>query len=219
VKGRVQDAVTGHPIEGARVVAAPVTPRPGIGWDHQAATAADGTFEVLVLPEGEVDLSVLVALRRSDSLGLDSEDPPEGVHARAKARVQAGAANVDLRVWRGYELAGTVETERGAVPGAGVGVTIYARSAQGQPDQRRQAHAPVGADGLFGIDALPEGSYDLLFDPPAGAADLAATWVRDVTPPKNDLRVVLARGAVLRGRLVDAMADSSAITAWARGSP
>jgi hypothetical protein len=199
VKGRVVDAVSGAPVANARVV---IKPDLELGT-QEVRSDAEGSFRAGGLREGSVELRATAAFKRSDSLGLDSEPVPEGIEAQASARVPAGTENVELRVWRGYELAGTVETETGALPPAGVGITIYARSAQGLPDQSRQAHASVGTDGRFRIDALPRGSYDLQFVPPAGAADVASTWLRNVTPTALDLRVVLGKGAVLRGKLVD----------------
>jgi hypothetical protein len=72
----------------------------------------------------------------------------------------------------------------------------------------------TGADGAFALEGLPEGTWDLVVraddaeERASGMADVAAeTWIRGLDPVHEagrELRVVLARGAPLRGTAFDA---------------
>lgn len=204
IRGRVLDAATGAPLEGALVRVEGTARGSGAPTGR---TTADGTFAFRALPAGRYAVQASAVLRRSDSLGLDRELAPEGLDVRAETEVDAGAEDVELRVWRGYAIAGRVEAQDGRTAVDDVRIEVYARTAAGTPDQRRRAYAGALADGSFVIDALPRGAYDLLFvpRPPEGDGEApAATWLRAVEAPAADLRVVLESGAPIHGRLLDA---------------
>jgi protocatechuate 3,4-dioxygenase beta subunit len=199
LRGRVTDARTGNPIEGARVVAGT-----GNGWDEQrqsasAPTDAAGGYAIETLRPGRI---MFVTVEKDGWIQAEPSDH--------RIRLEeAGGAVVDLEMLPAARIEGVVTGPDGPVVGAEVsaagsdgvpGVTDLAGRYRLTPLRGGEVRVVVGAAGY----AHPDGA-ETTVDVPAGGCvthdiELVAcgatgeTVEYGETPPE---RTVVVRGRVL----------------------
>ncbi|MDJ0522968.1 MAG: carboxypeptidase regulatory-like domain-containing protein [Planctomycetota bacterium] len=180
VRGRVTDAATGRPVEGARV---------GMGWTFfkEVRTDADGRYALGGWTgNGYHEIHVLAA-----------------GYARAERAVTA-AATFDVTLKRGFALRGQVLGSRGAVGGAQVAVVGSHSGESGQLVST--GHTRTRADGSFAVADLRRDVAHILVVMAPGHGRLVQT----VAAPEQgaailDLgAVTLPPGLRIAGRVLDA---------------
>jgi protocatechuate 3,4-dioxygenase beta subunit len=154
---------------------------------NAAITREDGSYDLVVSAAGKASVNIETADRRANLPAPPVEVPDADTYS---ADFNFGGAFIEGVV---------VEKETDQpILGASVGATLVAAPA----GQRRYAGAESGRDGRFRIDGVDPGEYTLTL-----RADTYGTESSTLTVGENGvsgLRVTLARGLTIRGRVVDA---------------
>lgn len=190
IAGKVVDG-SGAPVPGARVVATIDVPiHAAAGADlHPTGSdesGADGTFRIEGLDSGAYDLIA-----------------SDGEHAPARAeKVAAGAEGVTLKLGTAGAIEGVVRNQDGK-PVAAFSVVV---SIPRGPLQKEEvtARSFVDAEGRFTIEGLEPNSYEVVAVA-AGSAPSSPAKTTIADPPGEPAKVelTLARGATLRGTVID----------------
>ncbi|MBI3119419.1 MAG: carboxypeptidase regulatory-like domain-containing protein, partial [Candidatus Hydrogenedentes bacterium] len=187
ISGRVIDK-NGDSIEGAWVM--PEEKQGQRGYNSNAATAqrarsdADGAFTVQDLSEGKWKLVAVAAgyaLAQSDYLPL-------------------GTKNAVIQLSQGGSASGEVVSSPGNEPVEGILVKLT-----GEKSRRNVATAHTDAGGAFTLAGLAADRYQLVVDDPtrvALGAEVSFTLAEEET--KEDLKLSVALGGVITGRVYDA---------------
>lgn len=194
--------------------------RPASPRDPEAPTAAGPVRGVVLDPEGSPARAAFVSCEDRDASATTDEEgrfelPPEadGCTALAtqaahqpseKTRLSAGRDNT-LRLTSGGVIEGAVVDEQGRpVEKYLLAVESFVPSLDPKARFGRQARTISEPSGAFRWDKLPPGRYVLAASaegrPPARSDGI------DVEPGRttHHVRIVLARGATLTGRVIDA---------------
>ncbi|MCK6480505.1 MAG: carboxypeptidase regulatory-like domain-containing protein [Planctomycetes bacterium] len=212
--GRVLDGEE-RPVPGAGIRVARQAGGQGVMWGGQqtplsAVSGPDGSFRVEGLGEGTYDLSA---------------DFPGLLPGRASAK--PGAADLVLVLRPGGAIAGVVVDEGTGAPVPDL--PVVANPAQPKPGPWMGRQATTGKDGTFRLDGLdPEGEYQVTAGQQwgEGRTDHAPKTVNGVKPGAEALRIEVAPGLPIAGRITDekgtALTGSFTIQALGRkedGSP
>jgi protocatechuate 3,4-dioxygenase beta subunit len=201
VDGILREYGTDRALGGVRVRVAAGVPGPGLALE--ATTLPDGSFEIPRVPNFEA--WVFTAL-----VGPPLAPPELGGVGVIEGRVTHLGI---VYATPGFSVPGVVMDEAGApVPGASV-KAVRARPPEVRKDFLRvirelpRPHAAVdsavtGADGRFAMKRLVPGNYD--FEVAAKGFRTTAARGVIVAPEASsrDIRIVLARGCTLKGRVV-----------------
>jgi carboxypeptidase family protein len=117
IAGRVIDATTNQPVEGARVAA-----RIGRTNVPPATSGADGTFSIAGLGAGDVNVTASKAAYGAGSYGMRAAVGPSAVFDLADGE---HATNVVVKIWKSGALSGFVTDENGR-PAVRIEVTAMA---------------------------------------------------------------------------------------------
>lgn len=215
--GRVEDE-TGRPLAGLEVLLSGanadrgrlrrVELAPAGGWyvEHRSATTdAEGRFWFGALPAGTF------------SLGARSPGRPPSPRLPVELAEGELRENVVLAYPRGESIRGTIVDEQGhGLAGVYVNASLErardgAKGELAELRTRATATARTNAEGLFVLEGLLPGTHHLDLHPFELEGDPEAPWLSSETraesvPPgaaAEPLRLVLARGRSIRGRLVD----------------
>jgi hypothetical protein len=180
IEGRVQ-APDGSPAAGARVMVLDQPAQTDLGLAGRPETFADneGHYELGGLSDG--DRTVLA-------------EHPGSRPARKQVQIQEGTTRVDLRLGKGFEVAGRVSGPEGPVAGASLRL---------RPQEAEAGAAnPVtsGPDGTFRFPDVGEGRYRIETETPSYAS--AAEEVRIAGAPLTGLEIRLERGGAVEGRIL-----------------
>jgi hypothetical protein len=168
---------SGAPIAGALVRASPSIYAATVPTVF-ATSGPDGAFTLAGLDRAAYDLSA------------EAEDHVRGV----RANIRGGSRNVELTLDAGLPLAGQVVDRSGApVPVFTLLVRRRARAARPLVATR----SLIDPQGRFSV-RVPPGDYDLLASAPGSARGTPAKAAAGMT----DVRIVLGRGATLRGKVI-----------------
>ncbi len=193
ITGHVRDA-SGAPLEGALVRGAPST-RWGDVATVFATSGPDGAFLLASVDHASYDLSA------------ETEDHVRGV----RDNILGGSRNVELTLDRGLLLAGQVVDGRGApVPI----FTLVARRRAGAARPVVATQSVIDPQGRFSVRVLG-GDYELL----ASARDHARGTLTQAAAGATDVRIVLGRGATLRGKVIASddhapIGNASIVCSW-----
>jgi protocatechuate 3,4-dioxygenase beta subunit len=216
ITGVVLDDATGAAVPGARVSLAQEEdwPRRGTIVHAQATCDATGRFE---LWSGSPDCAgAMLVVDATDFARLPTEDVLDA------ARDLGDGVHVDvaLRVVRAATVLGTVRGPDGPV--AGCVVVLQPKDAPYDDGWQGLWRAVTGRDGLYRIDGLPPGAFELTAgvawpDDPRGDAGLTGEAAPGAVVP---LDVRLVRGAPVRGRVVDPHGApiAGAMVTWSCGA-
>ncbi|KAA9084117.1 fibronectin type III domain-containing protein [Microbacterium radiodurans] len=181
VSGRLIDAVSGEPVAGVYV-------------NSGAYTGPDGRFRTTAPAPGRFDLQTQGGDRYvAATLTFDVPD--------------AGLADVEIALERGYVIRGTVSAENNGAALSGVSVTAY--DAGSAMDWRGSAYS---AGGTFSTQALAPGRYKLQASNPSGlyvaqwfdgADTFADARIIEIVDRDVDLDLMLGLGGTASGRVVD----------------
>jgi len=210
LKGRVTDAKSGRPVVEASVSAnaaegagGPRALLPALE-DGGLLTDADGRFEVEGLAAGKVTVRV------------DHSDYEERTET---VELKEGGSTVEVALSRGGTLGGAVlSSTRQPVPGADVTVQAAGEGGFGRgPFGGGSQSAVTDASGRFRLDHLSAGRYTVTAEL-AGQSAEPQTAVLTAAESKEDLVLVLAGGATLRG-VVSGLpqAQLGGVSIWANG--
>jgi len=176
ITGHVRDT-RGAPIEGAVVRGSPST-RWGDVATVFATTGPDGAFTLPDVDHASYDLSA------------EAGDHVRGV----RENILGGSRNVELTLDRGLPLAGQVVDGHGApIPM----YTLVARRRAGAARVTVATQSVIDPQGQFAV-RVSRGDYDLL----ASARDHARGTLTQAAAGATDIRIVLGRGATLRGKVI-----------------
>lgn len=186
LRGRVVDAASRAPIEGAAVQVLPAGTRPGLSDPITTRTDRDGAFTFAGLAAGSVRVLIRHpdhgALLRNLTIGTNSAEPVYAMPGRSILRGRVAAENGQ-----------TVVVE---------GEVLEIRDSAGQLE-----YATVARDGTFRFDAsLSPGTATLTAV--GGAFAFERTRSRETTvavdeTATNDVTLVVVAPTVVRGRAVD----------------
>ncbi|HKV08103.1 MAG TPA: carboxypeptidase-like regulatory domain-containing protein, partial [Thermoanaerobaculia bacterium] len=187
IEGRVTDS-KGHPIEGAQVAAAGSFDVTSL---EPVVTGADGSFRIGALKRGErYDLSV----RHTGHVPTTAPG------------VEAPAEDVRIVLQTARTLAGrVVGPEREPVPGAEIAATEETKASFEGSGYEFTSHRPLAVtdgEGRFAIEDLAAGPLNLV----VSARKYKPRRLEGFHMPDEDvadLEIVLDRGAILEGRVVD----------------
>lgn len=157
----------------------------------QTTTAADGTWSVGNLGGGVYRVEFQPPAG-SGLLGQWWNNEPDSAHSD-RVGVAAGATvgNINATLIPGATVSGTVADTGGSV--AGATVAVFAVNASNQP-AAEIAHTTTSAGGTYNIAGLQAGNYDVLFDPPAGSADVGQ-WYNNSPTAAGATDISLATSA------------------------
>ena len=179
IEGQVL-ASDGSPAAGARVMVLDQPAETDLGLAGRPETFADseGRYQLGGLSEG--DRKVLA-------------QHPGSRPASRQIRVQEGRNQLDLRLGKGFEVAGRVSGPDGPVGGASLRLL---------PQEGSEVPASVasGPDGAFRFDSVAEGLYRVQTEKPGYASDLDE--VRIAGAPVTGLDIRLERGGAIVGRVL-----------------
>jgi RNA polymerase sigma factor (sigma-70 family) len=194
IGGVVVDAETGKPLAGIPVgaqflKARSINDREG----GNATTGPDGTFRLEGLGAGPYRVVA------GDTQG-DSPYSPEVL-----ASVEAGTTDLRVALRKGGSIGGHVLDESGKPLASRVSVFATRLSPDGKPDYGPvQRSVSIGPDGAFRFVGLAPGRYALMFSPVMGpgAPGFLVRHIPDVATGTVDLVVRMAKGVVVKGRIV-----------------
>jgi protocatechuate 3,4-dioxygenase beta subunit len=181
IRGRVLDE------EGRGIADARFQASNGAGGRKSGEAGPEGDFVVRGVRPGTVDLRISAA----------------GYLGRVLTGVEAGATGLEVRLSRGLGIAGVVLTETGTPVS---GLLIFAEPVDPVDPSLdvEQVADPSDAGGRFEVRGLAAGSYRLVVARPhmtlAGEVLLGG---KSVEAGRNDVRLVLAPGAVVAGFVTD----------------
>jgi hypothetical protein len=180
IEGRIQ-APDGSPAAGARVMVLDQPAETDLGLAGRPETFADneGHYELGGLSEG--DRTVLA-------------EHPGSRPARRQVQIQEGTTRVDLRLGKGFEVAGRVSGPEGPVAGASLRLL---------PQEAEAGAAnPVtsGPDGTFRFPDVGEGRYRIETETTGYAS--TAEEVRIAGASLTGLEIRLERGGAVEGRIL-----------------
>lgn len=181
--------VPGRSVRG-KVVDAAGQPVPGVLFSvksHEATSLADGTFQLVGLPEGALSASI--------------EVPSEYVNPGSVA-LGTQSTPITLTLQRGLTISGRVFLADGE-PASGGGVSAGWQPAQG--GAAGNSWAQFEGDGRFTVRGLPEGARVELTArvwSPKGE-QLGQKRVPDVLAGSQDVEIRLAPGVEISGRVLD----------------
>jgi protocatechuate 3,4-dioxygenase beta subunit len=199
LRGRVLDGLSGRPVVGATVAASPAEgggpPIPFGLEDAASFTDADGRFEILGLGLGTFKLVARHA---------------EYAEASRLVELRQALADVEIRLTSGGSLAGLVVSEGGAPVG---GASVSLQTAGGGAGGFRFGPGGGGPGGLGGSSTLSDDGGRFRFDRLSagrysvsaalrGRSSTAIDVPLQAGESREDLRVSLAAGATIRGRVV-----------------
>lgn len=175
IEGRVSTSLTGAPLEGISLVAL----RPnsmliyggaGDAFEVEARTFSDATGRYrLTVRSGTY---VIEAFGPHGPERFWSDDP--AIFQPTPIRVERDVAGIDLRLVPVTQIAGQVRS--GPAFGDGVaGARVAAYLAGGTACCRVVGVATTGVAGTF-LLYVPQGTYRVIFDPPAGSPTAAQWW-------------------------------------------
>jgi protocatechuate 3,4-dioxygenase beta subunit len=202
VRGRVVDE-SSQPVAGAEIRVAPSEGRSGPArflrrffggaTPPNAVTGEDGSFTVAGLAAGAWDVTA----------AHDGFSPKTSSALPAPAKQPTGWPAIVLS--RGGAVSGVVRDDQGA-PIVGAMVSLFGEGADSSP-------TATDATGAFRIGNLAKGRPLML----AATEPGFATSSRSVTPPAEDVALVLGKSGTIRGKVVDG-ATSAPITAFSVGA-
>ncbi|MCG3135378.1 MAG: hypothetical protein HMLKMBBP_03012 [Planctomycetes bacterium] len=197
LRGRVEDQ-SGQPVADARISAnfqgSPQARRwgfaPGLGGQPTAQSAADGTFVIRGLAEGNYGVWAWA----------------QGFASSNSAQTATGSADIVLQLVRGKSISGIVKDQDGK-PVAGIPVNpVWVGGATRPQGYWGGGMVYSGPDGTFEIQGLVEGTYNL-------QVSAAWQWARDVnvedmtenavSTGRTDVVLTVRPGQTVSGRLVD----------------
>ncbi|MGE0869575.1 MAG: collagen binding domain-containing protein [Kofleriaceae bacterium] len=126
-------------------------------------------------------------------------------HARSLQWIQitAGGNTAEVRLAAGAAASGQVLDDKGS-PVAGARVVYRGASDWSQQADERLDAVTTSADGTFSFDALPAGSFRFVANHRDFATGSSALVTLDGKTERGGIVIALARGAVVRGKVVDA---------------
>ncbi len=136
------------------------------------------------------------------------------------AEVRPGGEPLRIPLERGLAIGGRVVDAAGAPVSRAFEVQVLGRTEHGNPDYGRfRAGRFSDAEGAFRIEGLAPGAYDLTVRAVAEGNDeasplAAATAVSGVDAGRLDLRIEMATGEPLQGRLLDEAREAIAVEGY-----
>jgi len=149
---------------------------------------ADGTWEVAGVPPGNYQMRV----------NLEGYAPES--RSRLAAPAQGEIAGLDFVLRKGGSITGRVRNQAGE-PLQGVSVTAWGVvvGSEGNMEWVQRAEVRTDADGLFLMDGLRDGTYQLNFQ----CTGLAQQILQGISTGTRELPVTMLPNARLEGRVVD----------------
>jgi hypothetical protein len=172
LEGRISTR-RGDPIGGARITAAEAM---GLSDD-------DGRYVVLGVPLGETEVEVMHA------------DYPRRVQSLT---IESGANVFDVQLQDGHRVTGVVlSAAREPVPGASVSLETLV---EGRDQRAYRAH--TGMTGTFELPTVADGDYRIMASADGFAEEKLSETITIRGNDRNDLEVILDRGASIVGRVL-----------------
>ena len=182
ISGTVMDT-SGNPAAGARVDAMIMSEKPSFDMDrfHDATVAADGTFKIVGLDAGKVEVTASWGDgdRWESFRDKDKRPPPLEL---AKGEQKAGV-KLTLEARDGVIKGQVIGSDHKPAPDAWVSVhrdRSKDKKEEGDYYDGGEIGTPVltGADGKFVVDHLKRGTYTLVADGPRGGSRVEKTGVK-----------------------------------------
>jgi protocatechuate 3,4-dioxygenase beta subunit len=172
LEGRISTR-QGDPVGGARVTVD----------DAQTRSDDDGKYLLTGVPLGEVEVEVLHA------------DYPRQVH---NLEIESGSNLLDVQLQGGHRVTGVViSAAREPVPGASVSLETLI---EGRDQRRYSAH--TGTAGTFELPTVADGEYRIVASADGFAEEKPPASITIRGNDRNDLEVILDRGASIVGRVL-----------------
>jgi len=163
----------GDPVGGVRVTAE----------SAQARSDDDGKYLLAGVPPGEIEVEVVHA------------DYPRQVHM---LKIERGSNVFDVQLQDGHRVTGVIlSAAREPVPGASVSLETLV---EGRDQRAYRAH--TGMTGTFELPTVADGEYRITASADGFAEEKPAETITIRGDDRNDLEVVLDRGASIVGRVL-----------------